>query len=198
MRKDFDGSFYTDDYDQLMINFIKKKYSVVEDKVFKFIFDREMPYLRYINFEDAFVVCTTANGFIKGGVYLTKQQFKEVIGMKEIFTKGDLVVGKHVVEFRDGRRGLWLDKLILILEDDTCIPNGKILEGLKHTEVTELDIMKLYSFEENPCEVNEEDLIWIREENFEGIRSHCQVLEDELSRLSEKMNNIYSKLREKL
>lgn len=109
MSKDFDCNFYTDDFDQEMMEFISDKYIS-----YRANWSGSDCFLKYNRVNDAFwtSACVEDNWYS----YLTKQQFKEKIGMTtKQFTKSDLVAGKHVVELADGSRYLLvnvLDKVV--------------------------------------------------------------------------------------
>jgi hypothetical protein len=96
----FSYRFYTDDFDQEMLDFVEKKYGL--SKSHQSVKD---DYLNYGTGNNYFWTCNGASN-----VYdfhkLTKREFKEIVGMsdKKTFTKADLVAGKHVVELADGSR----------------------------------------------------------------------------------------------
>lgn len=188
MRKDFDGSFYTDDFDQEMLDFIKSNYSI--DK--RLPFDNTSGnYVRYDVVSNNFVVWRAMS---RG--YLTKQQFKEKIGMvdKNTFTKDDLEVGKHVVECRGGERFVVLDKGILLSL------NGVNWGRLSHftMELTHkcdhLDIVKVYLVEEKNIYICKDlPLVWQRTEKSEAqlkmeeCQKQIKLLQEQMDKLQEEL-----------
>lgn len=93
----FDDRFYTDDFDQEMLDYIKSEYSW--DVIW---FKGDDEHLKYGSNRDEFWTFNAYENSVHFK-YLTKQQFKEKIGMikKEIktvgFTKNDLKTGMLVV-----------------------------------------------------------------------------------------------------
>jgi hypothetical protein len=107
----FNENFYTDDFDQEMLNFLKKNFKYTNE------LDgcpANPIYLKYSIINEYF--WTSDYKPSHGSKQLTKQQFKEKIGMttnthsnkNTTFTKDMLVSGEHVVEFGDGDLGLVL------------------------------------------------------------------------------------------
>ncbi len=101
--KSFEESFYTEDYDQEMLDFIEENYTI--DYVNGWEIKSALVHKVHKN-KEFFVSRYTQHYGVKS---LTKEQFKEKIGMtenltkktpsyKNTFTKDMLVAGKHVVE----------------------------------------------------------------------------------------------------
>lgn len=84
--KQFDHSFYTDDFDQEMLDFLKQEGFIVTDNHWNEANIKDVV-LRYNAAQEAF--WTTSGNVDKSfGVYLTKQEFKKRIGMTK--TNGSL------------------------------------------------------------------------------------------------------------
>ena len=96
--KSFEEGFYTEDYDQEMLDFIEKNYTI--DYVNGWEIKSALVHKVHKNKE--FFVSRYTQHY--GAKFLTKEQFKEKIGMtnnsygKNTFTTDMLVAGKHVVE----------------------------------------------------------------------------------------------------
>lgn len=160
--KKFNERFHTDDYDQEMLDFIKENYNIWEDDSYPFNLNTRKKLLRYNEYNEFVVTCYEI------GEYLTKQQFKEKIGMvnKGTFTKDDLVVGKHIVECRNGSR-------YVVLEDNVLLELGDLgWEGLDDFEEDllfdrdnsdEWDIVKVYRVQYKNIHLSKDlPLVWER------------------------------------
>lgn len=133
--KEFDESFHTNDFDREMLDFIKENYNIDTCNGWY-----ESVSLCYHPLDkDFFILTCTASGN-----NLTKQEFKEKIGMvnKTTFTKDDLVAGKHIVEYRDGcRRFVMCDDYLI--GTDGCSSLGNF-DGNLISVCKSMDIVKVY------------------------------------------------------
>lgn len=94
MKTHFDGEFYTSDFDQSMMDFVADKYG-------KSPFRWEVGHL-YLKYGVGNNYFWTSDIDYEGMQKLTKQQFKEKIGMTtKQFTKADLVAGM-LITLRNG------------------------------------------------------------------------------------------------
>lgn len=102
----FDESFYTDDFDQEMMDFIEDNFAITGLKE-EWVKGEE--FLKYG------VGCNYFwTSYIKGGEYLTKQQFKEKIGMTtKQFTKLDLQDG-DVCHTANNKKWYFINKKMYI------------------------------------------------------------------------------------
>jgi hypothetical protein len=115
----FSYRFYTDDFDQEMLNFVEKKYGLSKSQR-----SVEDDYLNYGTSNNYFWTCNGASN-VCGYIKLTKQQFKEIIGMsdKKTFTKADLKDGMVVRVVSD-----LPNKFYLVLK-------GKLLQEAGHCDL---------------------------------------------------------------
>jgi|TARA_A100001518_G_C1227286_1_gene80645 hypothetical protein len=194
--KKFSENFYTDDFDQEMLDFIEENYNV--DTVNGWYVKRCLSYHFYDN--DFYV-----SEYLGHGVYLTKQQFKEKIGMtnKDTFTKDDLVAGKHVVECRNGSR-------YVVLEDNVLLELGDLgWEGLDDFEEDllfgrdnsdEWDIVKVYRVQYKNIHLRKDlPLVWERKEKSEEpVKSEAQLQYEECQAKMDELQKELSALKEKL
>lgn len=179
--KEFDESFHTNDFDREMLDFIKENYTIDTCNGWY-----ESVSLCYHPLDkDFFILACTASGN-----NLTKQEFKEKIGMtnKATFTKDDLVVGKHVVECRNGDRYAVLDKNVLLRLG--CVSWGD-LNHFKHDLTHDrLTIVKVYSVEYgNLHNYKDLPLVWERTEKSEAQLQYeeCQAKMKELQAQLDKL-----------
>lgn len=172
----FNEKFYTNDFDQEMLDFVEKKYGLSKNQR-----DVDADFLRYGNSNDYFWTC---NGHYSGYRKLTKQQFKHKIGMEEnmttkAFTKADLVAGKHIIELAEGSRYLLvnvIDKVVgfNLQADSKGIQDTwytYLEENLIYPYNEELTVVAVYEFSEVnvylQCSDSYLELIWKREEKSE-------------------------------
>lgn len=160
----FKEEFYTDDYDQEMLDFIEKKYPVTKDGYWG-----DEGSLVYGMGNDYF--WTTDYTFVTNK--LTKQQFKEKIGMtntgevtsNEDFTPDDLQVGQHVVELRNHRRALVVQgskhKSLWFLDNQHWMKLSH-RDDLTGKSGCDYDIMKVYFFGRYPNAINKDNVVWER------------------------------------
>ena len=157
--KHFEEAFYTESFDQEMLDFIKETLRIQNDC------NLDDLYLRYGRIGKGF--WTTSTSPLKSfGKHLTKNQFKEKIGMtknkpllenyfvkpnemcEEIpntFTKSMLVSGKHIVETCQGDRYLVAGDYIIGLKGYHGLKDySNSLEESTYGD-SEWDIEKVYS-----------------------------------------------------
>lgn len=193
--KSWDESFYTEDYDQEMLNFINSNYSVdyvngwnVQTSLCQrggeFFVSRHRGYDKMISQE------------------LTKEEFKRKIGMiveeekfagKNAFSKSDLVDGM-VVEIRVpfGGISLYLVKGDLLLSKTGHNHLEDYQEDLTLTEgVSEWDIVKVYTvntFRSLTLEHLNKTLIWERPPEKTQSQLKIEALQQKMESLQEEMN----------
>lgn len=145
MKTQFDGEFYTDDFDQEMIDFIEQNLPVSNiDWHNKTVHDI---YLKYSHHNKCFWFSDDSVSCFKR---LTKQQFKEKIGMTtKQFTKSDLKDGMRVVH-RDKTETvvvgceLWVTKSDNYFERSLHMYSGSLLDDLKSkSQLRQYDIMEV-------------------------------------------------------
>lgn len=122
----FENQFYTEDFDQEVLNFIEGKYGT-ESSGGEWSCSAERLY--YGTGVDGFWTDSDGGG-LEEFEELSNQEFKQKIGMEENmttkqFTKSDLVAGKHVFKVRKG--GYYL----VIKTEDRGLA-GVNLDGLSH------------------------------------------------------------------
>ena len=193
--KYFDESFHTNDFDQEMLDFIEKNYDV--DKCNGWYVSVSLCY--HPIDKDFFVLACTASGN-----NITKQQFKEKIGMtnKGTFTKEDLVAGKHVVECRNGTRYVVLDVNVLLELGETGWLGLDDFQGdLLHNDGNdEWDIVKVHLVQHINIHYSKNlPLVWERTEKsedpeksdaqlqYEQCKAKMDELQKELAALKEKL-----------
>jgi len=187
--KKFNEHFWTDDYDQEMLDFIKDNYNIWEDDLFPFSLSTGKKVLRYDE-EKVFVVTC-----FEIGEYLTKQEFKEKIGMtnKDTFTKGDLVAGKHVVVYRSGhRRVVMYNGCLSGVDGNSNLENYN--NELEHDRNSSMDIIEVYEICSNSLlkdlvERKNLKLVWKRTEKSEAQLQYeeCQAKMKELQEQLDKL-----------
>lgn len=158
--KQFNESFYTDDFDQEMLDFVQENYNVIDGGNLTI----GNKYLKYGKINKYF--WTHDNMPLVGFAYLTKNQFKEKIGMTKdkpllenyfvkpnemceelpnTFTKSMLVSGEHVVKLKLGDYRMVLgDRLVngsnyMKLKSMTDSLECRFDENLDVTEVYAID-----------------------------------------------------------
>ena len=189
----FKEEFYTDDYDQEMLDFIKGNYNYSDDYPYPFDMTMGYEYIRFADYGMFYVTCYNR------GRYLTKQQFKEKIGMvdKSTFTKDDLEIGKHVVECRNGDRYVVLDKgLLLGLEQRSgFISLDENYDDSLICEFAVFDIMKVYIIHGCADIRLQEDLpiVWQRKEKSEA-QLKMEECQKQIKLLQEQMNKLQEEL----
>lgn len=133
--------------------------------------------------------------------YLTKQKFKEKIGMvKREFTLDDLEAGKHVVELEDGRKALVVEsgkgeKSLFFYKDLRWTHLSNYNQDLKTEEAHLSDIVKVSTFKYFPDAVSRHDLIWQREEKSESQLQY-EECEKKMKELQEQMDILSKKIKE--
>lgn len=187
--KHFDEKFYTNDYDQEMLDFIKRNYDW--DSVQSTIPNPSGLY--YSNKDDDFCLLS----HVPDCKHLTKQQFKEKIGMtnKTTFTKDDLVAGKHVVECRNGNRYVLVTQDVLLgLDSAGWNTIDEFEENLTYKYNDCWDIMKVYGVIQKNLHTYEHlPIVWERTEKSAAQLQYeeCQAKMDELQ---EKMKELQAQL----
>ena len=198
--KQFNQSFYTDDFDQEMLDFLEKEGYSVSGKVCYSYPNLSDKYLKYYDVQECF--WTTDVEYKYGNpTFLTKQQFKEKIGMTEkentskqsnTFTKSMLVSGEHIVKLRDGSYNLVMKDRIVY--KGRWVSLEHLTDNLIHYCVEEdytdedLDVIAVYSLKKHFTLNNLEDgkeltLIWQRESSEkQKQREVIQTLEEDLKR----------------
>ncbi len=149
--KSFEESFYTEDYDQEMLDFIEENYTI--DYVNGWEIKSALVHKVHKNKE--FFVSRYTQHY--GAKFLTKEQFKEKIGMtnnsygKNTFTTDMLVAGKHVVELCDGSLMLVLlinEELVFVEDESYLEVDGNFNEKLICADGDHLDVKRIYSISE--------------------------------------------------
>ena len=195
MKKQFDGKFYTDTFDQEIINFIEKNLPV-SDTNWKNR-TKGCVYLKYSQYNKVFWFSGSIDPDFK---YLTKQQFKEKIGMaNKQFTKDMLVAGKHVVEYRSGERRLILEAQGVVgcaglnnYRDDLSNYNDCLINTYdRNTYDNGATIMKVYTLSNvyHFTELLKDSnltLIWQREEKSEA-QIKLEQLEEQQRKLADEI-----------
>ena len=196
--KQFGEQFYTDDFDREMLDFIEDNYSV--DNINGWHVTKTLCY--HYNDNDFFITGSTP--LLIDGTYLTKQQFKEKIGMtnKNTFTKDDLVAGKHVIECRNGTRFVVLEENVLLeLGEKGWLGLDDFQGNLLHNNGSdEWDIVKVYLVQYiNIHFCKHLPLVWERKEKseepeksdaqlqYEQCKAKMDELQKELAALEEKL-----------
>lgn len=189
----FKNGFYTDDFDQEMLDFIKVNSNYYNTDMYPFEVEKGHDYLRFAKDRKFYVTD------LRWGDFLTKQQFKEKIGMvdKTTFTKDDLVVGRHVVECRNGGRYVLLKEGLLfgLHDGDGFCRMGEYLEDLtSNVNYTHMDIIKVYTIScNNIRKLNNLTLVWKREEKsdaqleMEECQKQIKLLQEQMDKLQEKL-----------
>lgn len=182
MKKVFSESFYTDDFDQKMLDYLKE--NCVTTPLTNSEWSKYHRLLGYGNICQRFWTSSTEYMQINNFKYLTKQQFKEKIGMtNKQFTKDMLVAGKHVVRYKeDGELGLIVEsaqgKYILFYNGATY---ASPLEDTDYDQVYTID---------TPCGVHGINsnltLIWQREEKSEA-QIKLEQLEEQQRKLADEI-----------
>lgn len=109
------GNFYTTDFDQEMLDFIKNTYPEVASKDVS----SQDAKLEFCDFSDGGKFWTS-NLIEKNTEHLTKQQFKERIGMIKSNEMPELIAGRHFVVTEGGSKYLVLgDDRFLIFNGDS-------------------------------------------------------------------------------
>lgn len=194
----FNEKFYTNDFDQEMLDFVEKKYGLSKNQI-----DVDADFLRYGNSNDYFWTC---NGHYIGYMKLTKQEFKQKIGMEENmttkqFTKADLVAGKHVFKTRSG-----LYNLVIQAQSGLGGVNlsGKEYFGsltsyagdLLHLNYNDLDIVEIYELSYPDvfgCLKEKLKSIWKREEKTEA-QIQLEKLQQQITELQAQANKLKATL----
>ncbi|QDP59550.1 MAG: hypothetical protein GOVbin4162_124 [Prokaryotic dsDNA virus sp.] len=140
----FNESFYTDDFDQEMLDYIWENYSVSD---IQYEWASSDTYLKYSPALGYFWTCYCEN---TNSVKLTKQQFKEKIGMaQKQFSKSDLKKRKWDgvrLHHRNSRISRKLMGDVLGSRDFSLFTRFKLCEiedDLTHFNQSEWDIMKV-------------------------------------------------------
>jgi len=214
----FDEQFYTDEFDQEMLDWlIAEGYAVWDNHGNTPSLDR-----LHLRCASATAFWTTSNPHtFDFGSYLTKNQFKEKIGMtknkpllenyfvkpnemcEEIpntFTKSMLVSGKHVVKIRK-------DEYFLLLEDKLVDKNsylrlGRFEDSLTHSYCDEHDIVSVYEMTDNfildDLSSGENlTLIWQRETPEQAQkRIRKKELEEKVETLKQELKQAENELQE--
>ena len=208
--KQFSENFYTDDFDQEMLDFIDKEGYTVSGQFCYTIPDVAYKYLKYCDHMEAFWTSDAEDDYC---TFLTKQEFKDKIGMKEkentsqqsnTFTKSMLVSGEHVVKFRDGSYALVIGNRIV--DKSGWLPLEDLTDNLIHYCVEEdytdedLDVIAVYTLKQNFTLNNLEDgkeltLVWQRESpEKQKQREVIQTLEEDLKRAQKALEEAKNKL----
>lgn len=198
----FNESFYTDDFDQEMLDFVKENFEITDDIDEWDLTDKN---LKYYTGLDYFWTGSSTNWYTK----LTKQQFKDKIGMTDkesttqqnnTFTKDMLVSGEHVVKLRDGTYNLVMGNRIVDLGGWLLLLNH-LTEDLRYAYNDEkLDVIAVYTLKKDFTLNNLEDgkeltLIWQRESpEKQKQREVIQTLEEDLKRVQKALEEAKSKL----
>lgn len=148
--KQFNESFYTGDFGQEMIDFVEENLRSQNDCNLGDL------YLRYGKIGKGF--WTTSTSPLKSfGKHLTKNQFKEKIGMTNkdqsettTFTKSMLKSGEHIVETREGIRYLVAGGMLINLNGYQ--PLGSYEDNLEFKNIPLMSIDKVYSGRDHTCE----------------------------------------------
>ncbi len=219
----FNESFYTDDFDQEMLDFIKEDFKITKD-----INEWDLSHEGLIHGEPLcyFWTDSICDYITDDFKYLTKQEFKDKIGMTDkenttqqnnTFTKDMLVSGEHVVETREGIRYLVAGGMIINLNGYQ--PIGSYEEDLEFKNLPLMSIDKIYSGryhdDEIDCPRNVKEyhagdgfkdylqnvenftLIWKRESpEKQKQREVIQTLEEDLKRAQNALEEAKSKLEE--
>ncbi|APC44488.1 hypothetical protein [Pseudoalteromonas phage PH357] len=113
MRVPFADRFYTKDFDQEMLDYVKDKYIFWENEDYPFTVNEDTTVLRYDS--ECFIVT-----WVKEGNELTKEQFKERIGMpntaSNTVTKDMLKTGM-IIKHHDAYGGTSLAMVLLNTAD---------------------------------------------------------------------------------
>jgi len=179
--------YYTEDFDQEMLDWLTKNKPDKSNSrsCTDFYWNVNHRYLRSGFIGDLWTSNEAIYSFSKIN-RLTKQEFKQLIGMKEenkmsTFTKGDLKTG-HLVVLRDGRECVVFKDIASVHSYDDAIVNlnNNSWDALKEytdnllsiDNFSELDIMEVY-LQSHPFsfvreyEKDKRQLLWKREEKSE-------------------------------
>lgn len=182
--KHFSEKFYTEDYDQEMLDFIEENYDI--DTCNGWYVKRSLIY--HCDDNDFYV-----SEYLGHGKHLTKQEFKEKIGMvnKSTFTKDDLVAGKHVVECRNGNRYVLVAHDVLLgLNSTGWNTIDEFEENLVYEDNNCWDIMKVFEVEQRNLHTYEHlPIVWERTEKSEAQLQYeeCQAKMKELQAQLDKL-----------
>lgn len=183
----FNERFYTDDFDQEMMNFVVTKYSRAKQD---WCWDKNQNFLVY-GFSNNYFWTEDSNiNSDKDYKYLTKQQFKEKIGMTtKTFTKADLKDGMRLIN-RDGNTYYLLGRNLLTYNPDAYLGNGAFNQAtyitcysdqLLNPHFKSLDIMKVID--------RDDKVLFVREEKsetqiqFEKLQQQIEELQAQASKL---------------
>ena len=202
--KQFNKSFYTDDFDQEMLDFVKENFKITK---YDDEWDLGCKFLKY----------TTTLGYFRtsdfqGFIHLTKQQFKDKIGMTDkkqsinketTFTKSMLVSGEHVVKLHDGTYNLVIGGRIV--DESGWLSLDHLTEDLYHCynyNSPDLDVIAVYRLNKDftlndLLDGKELTLIWQRESpEKQKQREVVQTLEEDLKRAQKALKEAKNKLEE--
>lgn len=189
MSKVFDENFYTEEFDQEILDFIVERGWKLEGPCWGTVSSINDTTLYYGTGIEGFWTDSEEDHF--GFVLLTKQAFKEKIGMTtKQFTKSDLLDGMRVV-YRDG--------------DERIVFGGnlysKYVGGLSHAaklEEFEDDLTGIYHSEMDIIKVTDRDdtVLFIRQED--PTKSPAQIeldkLQEQIAQLQEQANKLQGRL----
>lgn len=195
MSRHFDSWFYTEDFDQEMLDYCQKVYGLSTRQR-----STKDEFLRYGSGNNYFWTCNDDwhnSDFEK----LTKQQFKEKIGMTtKQFTKADLVAGKHVVECVNKNK-----YLVTIREDgtlfglnlnrDSYLPLDGHDNNLEYRS-KDLSISAVYEMSSFNAflDLNRNlKLVWKREEKTE-TQIQFEKLQQQIAELQDRANKLQATL----
>ena len=192
---DFNCNFYTDDFDQEMLDFISSKYI----RFYKNWSARDC-FLKYN--KGLFGFWTSPSIEDNWYEYLTKQQFKEKIGMTtKQFSKKDLVAGKHVVKFRggselsDGESGLHLvigNRLVNSSGyNDLSSYDDDLLYHNKHYDI--MEVFEIVSATSSRVTSMKLKSIWKRSEKS-ATQIELEKLQQQIADLQAQANKLQSTL----
>lgn len=196
----FKDSFYTNDYDREMLDYIESNLKRTDID-----YDWHLSgYLKYNCHEDIdhFWAGGSGRATTKGDC-LTKEQFKEKIGMTKkdknvqdsSFTLEDLLVGQHVVELRNHRKALVVQgskhKSLWFLDNQHWIKLNYNNDLTAFSTDNSYDIMKVYYFCRFPNAIHKDNVVWERlsPEQLEIDKLQTEV-DERLKRINELKENM--------
>lgn len=200
----FNETFYTEEFDQGMLDFIKGNHPI------NTLWNLEDGFLNYAPALDCF---WTDNYKARHWSGMTKEEFKCKIEMiteeekvvdKNTFTKSNLVAGTHVVEIRDGSLMLLVlinGEMVAVDEDGYAEIKDYYREDLKNNDHLNLDIMKVYSVGElgtleDVLDKNYLTLEWQRPPEKTPSQLKLESLQQKMESLHKEMNMLQKSIEE--
>lgn len=198
----FNGNFYTDDFDQEMLDYVRNLGSISKRSGVDYL-EIKYKYLKYGSSCDYFWtnnITITLDEYN----YLTKQQFKEKVGMtQKQFTKADLKDGM-VVKHRGGCHysnkygGLNLVVKDSLLQADEFSLICHYNQDLTSEEFTEFDIVEVFEVLQNQANLKnitnwKLKSIWKREDKSQN-QLEIASIQAEMDKLNERLNELKGKV----